>query len=242
MPTLYHLTNKQHLQGIMREGLIPQLDRNCHVIDDKREAVFLCEEKDIGKWQIILGSTALLAVDDINQGTLEKFMYSSYSEYACSYCIPPENIRIVTYDPKYTVDDMHELCESYLMTISSFTVSCARCFNDPHQDAEYLDYIKYMAKGIIFALNHLDYSVAKMSEWEKFLKDYGSEGEYTFCDTYGNTNTRLWEQLPNYDSGEMHADLMKIHDFVKDTFPFAKKLCTGGFEIPGSHVNTTSYF
>lgn len=239
---LYHLTDIEHLAGICRDGLIPCIGCNSSIIGDNRNAVFLCEKKDVGKWHIILRKPVLLEIHNFDFSTADFFEYSSYGEYMISEVIPPKYIKLVKGTVTYTDEDMYALCESYLLTISEFTILCARNIHGESVDSETLDFIRCFAHGVTSVVDNLDYSIRNMSVWEDFLRAYGSEGEYTFCDTYGNTSKRLWEVLPLYKIDELHRDFVRIYDFIKDTFPFARELCTGGLEVTPNKNGMTAFF
>ncbi len=225
----YHLTAEANLAGILKDGLIPQFGNNSNIILDHRKAVFLCKEEDIAYWQIILGLPILLEVRDIDPSY--EFEYSHYKEYLYEGIIQPEQITVITHNAETyrTKKVMTTLCSSYLIGLSMFTRACAYYYNNQLECTEEDMFAE--AQSFTAVLDKLDYSVADMSEWQNYLKAFGEDGEYTFCDTYCNTETKLWQQLIKYPSDSLAEARQQIYDFIDKTFPFAKTLNTGGLEI-----------
>lgn len=245
---LYHLTDKKNLDSILSNGLIPQIGPTSKLMGEERNTVFLCEEKDIGKWRIILDKNVLLRIDGIDESGLTKTSYSEYDEYAYDRPILPANIRLESDCVEIKNSDMKVLCSSYLITMSVFATICAEfeeqlqkhnChnFSEEERDAVLekngvmpVETLVYLGKSLTVVLPRLDYRTADMTEWSNVLKEYGSMGEYSFCDTYKKTGKRLWQMLNEYDiSPECNQQFRTIYKFIADTFPFAYSLNTGGW-------------
>lgn len=239
MEPLYHLTEERYLTEILKNGLIPQLGDKCKLIEDEREGVFLCGYDQIPYWQILLNRSVILQINDIDKYSLEEFLYSGNNkEYLSEQIIPPEKIKIFSLSASdfRTKEVMIELCTDYIYQISSLCVKCARYYNMPQLmnfEKEFcIKDIIYNALKITAVLPNLDYTIDDMSRWVNLLKLIGEEGHYTFCDNYGNTENKLWQQLIDYPSDASEKVRREIYNFIQYTFPFAETLDTGGFEIP----------
>lgn len=232
MSTLYHLTSIDHLQNIMKNGLIPQVGENCKRIGEEKAAIFLCEKKDVGKWRIMIGNTILLTLEGIDITALDKREYPKCSEYRSFKPIAPEHIKAVHYDTGYSPADMEELCSSYLLALSQFTVDCAYYYGSGELNPDEQEFLYSFARDVLTVLRQLDYSIKPMEFWVDVLKDYSDCGEYTFCELYdSDNNIRLWQQLIRYEEDELCGVLFEIYDFIEKTLPFATELCTGEFGV-----------
>lgn len=228
--TYYHLTSESCLAGILEKGLVPQRGARSNSVCEDRSAVFLCKEEDIPYWQILLNQPVLLKVD-MTSPIVETFCYSCYNEYLYDGIISPEHLSVITHNASSyrTNDVMTVLCRSYLDSISRFTCDCAYYYSGQANYPE--DYLLDAANSLIAVLSNLNYNITDMSMWEKYVADCGSEGEYTFCDWYCETDSKLWEQLIKYPSDNLADARQWIYDFVDEMFPFAKTLSTGGLTL-----------
>lgn len=232
---LYHLTDKEHLTEILENGLIPQIGDTSQSVGDNRNAIFLCDEKSIRYWKILLKKSVLLKISNVSPNECGLTLYSDYNEYTYDKPIPPQSISLVSTNVSGSRKHMHNLRLSYLISISCFTLDCARYYNDEGYKTK--DELIQCAKNLLLVLKRLKYTSKDMSEYEDYLKKYGEEGEYTFCDTYNDTTIKLWQQLIKYNKDDnLRPYLKKLYKFIETTFPFAKTLNTGGWE---AHMSNT---
>ena len=64
------------------------------------------------------------------------------------------------------------------------------------------------------------------------MRDYGDEGEYTFCDHYAITDSygpKLFEQVVLFPEDEHLAVRKHLSDTIKRIFPDCKNWETGGW-------------
>lgn len=237
--TIYHLTDEKHLPAILKSGLTPQIGQNSSAIGDERYGIFCCDYEDVGYWSILINKHILLEITNIETDIDNTWTYSNYKEYCIKSPIHPFCIKLFDENVIHTDEQMKQLCESYLIAVSTFATKCARYYHDYDKTKEDQENLNYLASSITAVLPRLNYSICPMSYWEKCLTELGEDGEYTFCDTYNNTEKRLWQQLPAYGSDPIQNHRIKIHDFIEKNFPFAKTLCTGGWE-DYSHTEPTT--
>lgn len=229
---LYHLTDEENLNNILENGLIPQTGKMCSMIGDERQSIFLCEEVDIPYWYIILQKPVILKVQISRPSKENYYRYSHYGEYCCTEKISPDKITVVSKNAAANIDTekaMTELCISILYNISFYCVTCARFYRNTLKETTEQD-IYYGGKSLCAIIKNLDYSSLEMNEIENIVKSIGEDGEYTFCDCYDSNSTdiKLWQKLIKYPNDSSSEIRRNIHDFVKNTFPFAETLCTGG--------------
>lgn len=232
---LYHLTDENNLDNILKNGLIPQTGKMCSIIGDERKGIFLCEKADIPYWYIILQKPVILKVQIPCPSEENHYHYSHYGEYFCTEKIDPGKITVVSKNAASDIDTekaMTELCISLLYTISFYCVTCARFYRNTLKETTEQD-IYYSGISICAIIKNLDYSSLDMDEIKNILKSIGEEGEYTFCDCYdggndSNTDIKLWQKLIEYPDDSASEARRCIYDFIRNTFPFAETLCTGG--------------
>lgn len=80
-PYLYHLTNKNLLSNILKEGLVPNIGISSKMADEPEPAIFLCDNNSLPYWQILLDRDILLKIKILESGTYKVFDYELYKEY-----------------------------------------------------------------------------------------------------------------------------------------------------------------
>lgn len=226
--TYYHLTTKENIPEITKHGLLPVRGRRSEQIGEERNGIFLCGKKDIPYWNIILGLDHVVQIKDLEP--IEKtdetyFEYDGYAEYIYTEPIPPEKLsihKIRKQDKKVN----KELAESYLWTLSAFTVFCAEVYNGAEKDKEL---IQYQGNALMMVLPSLDYDVFETEELGDIIYEIG-DGNCAFTDEYLNTGRTLWEQLIEYPKDETSKIREEIHDYVHTVLKERiKGLYTGGW-------------
>lgn len=106
--TLYHITEKEELEKITKEGLVPATGRNNY--KNMEDYVYLSSEKDLAPWLSILkhvDDPVIIEVDakqltGIEQGrvftTDREFTPHGYSEYRTQNVIPPSALMVKDLD------------------------------------------------------------------------------------------------------------------------------------------------
>lgn len=232
---LYHLISKKDIPGVLRDGLSPRRGCNTSAINDDRDAVFLCDKQDIEYWQVLLsGKTDVLAVDisGIPKENIEKLDYSFYAEHIVSCPIPPERISYARPLDKASSEynaAMISLCESYLIGMSYFALECARYYGEEVRSEQRFEYMLQDGLSLEVALPRLDYGIEPQERWEGFVREYGADGEYTFCDFHNNTQVKLYQKLTEYPDDGSAPYRAFVRDYIENAFPWAKDLDTGGW-------------
>lgn len=225
MKYFYHLTDKDALPGILKNGLIPQIGPRSESAKETENFVFLCRHKDIPYWKILINKPVLLRVY-LDQEKTEEYGYDCYSEYLVKDKIPPENIKRV-YPKIDTVKAMKDLCVSYIYTFSHLVTDFARYYRgDDYVNKERLETQLTVLK---IGTQNLDYSSLTKKEIRKELKDAGENGGYTFVDRYMNTDRRLYEQLLYYPEDDFFESRKWLNRTIKNIFKGCLKVNTGGW-------------
>lgn len=229
---LYHLTNKENLPSIFKNGLELRIGHNSKQVHEEKPLLCLCRYRDLPYWKTILGESTVLRVKvDITQ--CEKYDYAYYSEFLCKQKIKPENIQKV-YTPKANKKQMQELCVNYLYALSQLTLKAARYYtyidgDDKELTAERKESFEIILDGMMAVIKNLDYSVVSQEELGKKLREIGDEGLYTFLDYYMRTENRLYEQLILYPKDEFFEKREKLYKWFKETFYGCLHVDTGGW-------------
>lgn len=190
----------------------------------------MCKRKDIPYWQILLGLDAVLEINGIEIDENNVYDYSYYSEYVYEKSISASDIKRVYLKTNKT-KAMHDLCLSYLDSLSIFTVDCARYYYHKDKDYDLIQYedLECMADCIIAVMRNLDYSVCTKKEIKNHLKEEGEAGAYTFCDMYFDTGTKLYQQLILYPEDGLSEKRKQIYCYFKKYLKGCFDVNTGGW-------------
>lgn len=212
---LYHLTEQENVESILQNGLIPRIGRNSASVED-RPVVCLSAREHLGFWRIILNikHPAVLRVKDPNN--MEYKDYGLYKEYRTYDAIPKYDITLADINEElYRSQDMSELCLSYLDTLSELCRRCAVYYT--HHKVYTEKQLKRMMENMLRLLERADFSVLTNNEIITHLKEHGEQGEYTFCDTYRDTDKRLY-QLSMYPEDGLLQTRIQLEQFIASTF------------------------
>lgn len=235
----YHLTSEENLDSILKEGLKCMVGENSTIVGDKEKVIYLSDYNYLDYWSILLDRNIILEIDSegIDINNIDEYSYGMYKEIIYSKDIQPQYITIAN---NIVIDNskaMRVLCTSFIYYINRLVSSIAKIFTSSYANKRYnsedLQKEKHLIskniKSVLCILNRLDYSVLPSDEIKSILRQFGDDGEYTFCDTYMNTDKRLWEQLLFYDAGDLSEDFRKLHDCIKNTFKDCLYTHTGGW-------------
>lgn len=237
---LYHITKKENLDVILREGLKPCIGKNSAVANDCEKTIYLSNFYDLPYWRIMLDGDIILEISNINKNKLRSFNFSIYSEYTYDDIIAPENIRVLSAEEMSDCapDDvyMHNLCREYTITICNIVLEFTRHYENASKNKNYkhpyFDEFVESYKSVLWLLqNRLDFSVVDKNNIRCELAGYADEGNYTFLDEYHYTGKKLYEQLicfpePDEDIANCHKQL---YDFITKTFDYCLDMNTGGW-------------
>lgn len=227
----YHLTTKENAAKIKKYGLRPFRGKRADQIGEEREGIFLCEEKDVPYWSIVLNLDYIVKIEGlkpIKKTDDTYFNYTNYAEWVYDGMISPEKLKVrkLRKDTKRMKDANKILAESYLWDLSNFVLFCAKAYNYDRYDK---DSILYMANAFDLVLPSLDYSVFETEELKDILRHIG-DGNYAFTDMYLDTGRTLWEQLIKYPWDYTFEARKRIYEYINRTFgKKLKGLNTGGW-------------
>lgn len=229
---LYHLTNKENLPSIFKNGLELRIGHNSKQVHEKEPLLCLCRYRDLPYWKAILGVSTVLRVKvDLEQ--CERYDYTYYSEFLCKQTIKPENIQKV-YTPKTNMEQMRTLCFNNLYLLNNLTLAAARYYTyldkyDESEKAERKETLGINLDGMLAVSKNLDYSSISQEELGKELRAIGDDGQYTFLDFYLRTHKRLYEQLIIYPKDDLYEKREKMYNWFKETFYGCLDVDTGGW-------------
>ena len=225
---LYHITEKKNVEKILNEGLIPKIGPRSEGIEPE-PLICLTEEKYIPIWKILLGirSPKILRVS-ICPSISHRTAYADYEEYTVSESVSPTVIEPVDVHISRQTrrEAMRTLCKSHIYTFSALCTEYAWFYAPGKKDP--CDHSEAWLKSECDILERLDYSVLSTEEKRTLLKDLGESGEYTFLDTYKNTDKKLY-QLSMYDDPCTYNIRLKFEKLISDAFNDCLDLNTGGW-------------
>lgn len=233
MQRFYHLTDRESVPLILKNGLQPQIGKNSQIVQESKSYVYLCDAQSIPYWSILLGKNTVLQVCIPDEYLFDTYTYDGYSEIVLWRTISPQFISRAEMTLK-TEPAMQHLCVSHLTLISSFCADCARYYSVSfceglYHTAEFFDSIRHDGEVVLNALRRLDYGVVDTQVLEYELRQLGEDGEYTLCDTYFGEDKRLWEKLPEYETDALTDVRSIIHGLLKTTLAGCLYTNTGGF-------------
>jgi hypothetical protein len=239
--TFYHVTTPENAALILKQGLKPKIGPRSAITNEKHKAVYLCKEKDIPYWQIILDMPVILTVTYLEEDDTDFFGYAGYDEYIYRKSIPAENIKEACIETN-TAGAMKRLCAGYISLISNLCELCARYYYYKDttdmtrlnkDDKEYMtslyESIEQQTNFLNYLLPRLDYSTITKQEIKKIIKNQGDDGEYTLCDIYFDTDKTLLEMLSEYPKDELSDGLVKVQKIITEKLEDCLHINTGGF-------------
>lgn len=228
---LYHLTTKEALPKILKEGLVPNIGESSKMAEESRSAVFLCDDKSLPYWRILLNKDTLLKVKVSHKDDLEFFDYDLYGEYLYKDNISPDNIEVIDMlEP--TLEQYKEILKSYICSISYACYCCAEYYTYGKDKVNItIDIIRKSIISIKIVSDRLNYSYMSTEELRVELKGLGQDGYYTFLDKYYNTDKSLWQKLIDYPSDETMELRRWLYNFVKRQFSNVLDVDTGGWGV-----------
>ncbi len=236
MKTLYHVTKKEKLKEIMKEGLKPQIGENSALCFEQEPSVYLCDRKSAVYWAIMLDADTVIRVQhDFAEGEVEEYQHSSVKEYITSVVIPSECLKrdygVIT--EKSRAKAMRELCEDYIHGLSYICTEYARYYtNDGHGTymSKYLhDYLASATRATIKVMENLDYSVMPPAEIRSLLREIGENGGYTYDDKYMDSGFRLYQMLRRYPSDDLEIFRKHLYKLMTKKLKGTFRVNTGGW-------------
>ena len=240
MHKLYHLTEKENVEKILKEGLIPQIGKNSELVEETEPCIYMSRRQDVPYWALILNRYEVLCitVDDILFDDLDEYNYANYKEYIYRLPIPASSIRKSNLSTVLAHDKYKNVLLSYLHDISEVCVNFAKYIAYYDTDELYakqnLECAELCINAFKMIIPRLDYSHISTKELYDELIDMGESGMYTLCDTYDyqnynllNNRPQLWQLLGQH---EFANDTTRwLYDWLNKTFPNKLYIDTGGW-------------
>lgn len=244
MQYLYHLTTKDAVNSILKNGLKPSIGERSKQVGETKKAIYICGKHDIPYWQAILGLNTVLKIDanDIEINRENTFETGMYTEYMIHTTIPPEKITVETLNKhKPSNKIIHDLALSYMSNISYLCVACAKYYtykNTDKEEAFYYppDVLQKSMETTLAVLNRLDYALCSTKEKRYELRQLG-DGNYSFVDHYDfdhpwddqTTRPKLYTMLIKYEKDELYHIRHALYKFITKNFKGCLDVDTGGW-------------
>lgn len=236
---LYHLTEKENVNRILKNGLVPKIGRNSQMAKELEPCIYLARSQDVPYWAIILNKYEVLSVDidDNLFSDLEEFEYSNYKEYLYHLPIPASCIHKSSLSTTLEYDKYKTLLLSYLEDMSEVCVSFAKYIAYYNLDKEYamqnLEYVELCINIYKSIIPRFNYDCISTRELHEALVKSSESGNYTICDNYDYRNLdnakrpKLWQLLGRH---ELSTDTTKwLYKWLRVTFPNKLYIDTGGW-------------
>lgn len=239
---MYHLTKKEHLEGIKTNGLIPSMGKNSSKVSEDRKNVFLTEEKFLNIWGHFLHSNVVIKLDIDEKDIVDAFEYDYYSEKLTNHIPAKKILEIKDFLP--TVDKVClNVFKGIILDLSSFALGIVRNYYDiinsdiPEKEKDELlesNIENIYFQGIEWWLN-LNISIKKILGEEnvrEIFEAYGRNGVYTLFDYNIANDILLINDLSNVKLPSQSKILIlnKYIESLHKEFDFCGDLCTGGWE------------
>lgn len=244
MKTLYHITAPEHLESILRCGIIPSLGANAGKAGETVPSVWLCDERSVPWWKILLQNNTVLEIDaqkaDIHPAL---YSYGNYTEYICHTPVPAKAVRVLPDEP---VPDaaMRAMCTGMLDTLSWLTLRHIQMAYLPDSYTGYTDTdredLVHTTENFCDTAECLDWSVLPEDCVRDILDKMADGGHYTFCDRFlldtsakkdFSEYPRLYEKLTDLPDGILSGARRRLHACITGIFDpaFLDTVDTGGF-------------
>jgi len=235
---LYHLTDGQSVQQIMRTGLQPRIGPLSELAEETVPVIYLANRKSIPYWASILGKNTVLRItlSDEQFDALRSYRYCYYSEYTCDTAITPDRICKSRINTKLSDEKSIELALSYIDTISCVCTDFAKYVRYYDRDIDWrasrLDKVDHTIKLLQFVLPRLPYDKITDAQLKAHLAEMGENGEYTLCDKYAVKQIngrilRLYELLGIQKYANENTKW--LFAWLNKTFPHRLDIFTGGW-------------
>lgn len=235
---LYHLTTEENINSILKNGLQPKIGNNSAACHEIEPAIYLSDKQSLPYWYILTGQQVLIEVNITDTSALTQYDYHDYQEYMVKQPIESSHLKRIklpkTMNAEKYMKCMRELCESYIWTFSALCAKTCRYYDcrdewEEKYAKEYKENIMYSIDGLLNTVTkRLDYSVLTQKEIKAILRECG-DGNYAFTDHYYNEHKRLYNKIKYFEKDDLHPYLMKLSNYIRDTFKDCLQIDTGGW-------------
>lgn len=251
----YHVTTKDKLPDIMKDGLKPMVGENASAVNEEEPAVYLCRRRDIPYWLVLTNGNTVLKIDRHGLNLpLKSWAYDNYEEYTTDKGIDPKWISRTPFPGRHDrLEAMRDLARSHVYALSYMCFSALRTewqwLTDnlsEEAEAELINDAKVIAEDItinIGIMSRIDFTAISQQEIAKIVRGHSNNDCYvTFADSYFNKDLnpdipdagkRCWQHLANVELPELKDACLKLHKFIKKVIPpYVRRLPgIGGFAM-----------
>lgn len=227
---LYHLTTKNELSSIMKNGLEPRIGANSKIVQEKTPRIYLSDKNSIPFWSVLLNKKLILRINIRGLNINDEYNYTKYKEFIYEHKITPDRITICDNPPSVTTQHMQELCKSYMHIISYCTTACADYYTRPKWLGYSEEDMDWELENLIQILPRLNFKSLSEYDIKQELIHMGQEQcMITFVDTYFNTERRMYEQLIYYPNDKLTHKRQQLYNMIKSIFHNCLNVETGGY-------------
>lgn len=232
----FHITEKNRIDKILEEGLVPMIGENSRIAIEKEPLVCLCDEGSLPMWMITLGRKN----EDVIEVDAEDLVlgpdYSGtpeYAEYRLREHIDPSRLRktegAVTQE-KYDAA-MRWMCIDNLYTVSHLCLMCAQYYRcDEEKDPEETEDMLALLQMQTAVLERLDYTSVSRQELKEKLREHGECGYNTYDDFWRDTKYKLHQMLTRYPEDSLTVARKRFRKAINRQLKGTLTMNTGGWE------------
>jgi hypothetical protein len=218
---LYHLTTKNNLDSILKNGLIPQIGKNSSFVGEEDPYIYLSNLDDIHIWSIIFKDYDICITVDVDEQEVEEYKYEIYSEFLYKQIIP--KTKIISYE-EYKYKRTKKVNKFYLNTLYKISSLSKRVIVYFENSEDFSDIIRMIR--IILNMNIQFKDLYTQEELSKLFIKEGEYGESTIFDTDTRFGIKIYEELLI-----IHNDVTdSLHHYIVEQFYGCLSLDTGKWE------------
>lgn len=231
---LYHLTEKENLADILKNGLKPELGTRSKFVSEIRPCIYLCPEDYIQEWAVLLQlkDPVVLRIDADKDNNIKNRNSLLSSEYITKYPIAPENIMSTDIKINIDHDVMYDVIADYTYMLNSIaTVLCRCCWAETNKledspyftqyhDTSYLTYVTESLKSIKTIFDEcLDFNMLNKGDVKKIMEDAAYEKcQCTVFDMFLDTGKRVHELIKDFEEPVFENARKDIWNLIDDFY------------------------
>lgn len=220
--TLYHLTNNNNIESIMKHGLLPRCGNNSLLVDDYNEKICLSTLNDIPYWYLNLSDAdALLKINCPDDIEIVKKSYDTYDEYTIYDPISPKLIEIEPNIPQPKLFHMKQIAKENLYFITYLVhdifdkYDCIDGFDENQLKLEISSAIKMFDK-----IKPADVLTLKEMFTEQEKYDFTISDKLTLEDWNFKISGPAWELLIQYPDDKFTELRTKLYECIIKYHPY----------------------
>lgn len=247
----YHVTTKDNVPAIMKDGLIPGKGSNSANAGEQDHAIYLAPSDSVPHWFILTGSDTVLKIDrkGLQSSVTGSVTYGEhgrqYDEIRAAASIPPKWISISENPSKEELDDaMRSLAVNYLYMLSHMCYAALVMewtLLHGNTDEDMAENLADSIMSNLDILSRIDFSILSQEEMARHIQHYSNDECFvTFADSYfdrdrnpdiPDAGKRCWEHLANVQIEQLKDACLALNQFIEKEIPAYVRWLpgTGGF-------------